>query len=78
MLTDTEILAQAWVAPDDDPDGGGLERAVVEVERSDRDEVRIGVTIDGEGTEHVYLAPDRAVRLAQALIYEASKQWRFP
>lgn len=71
MITELELLAQVWVGGDD----GGLERAVVDVERSDLDEVRIGVTVDGE-TEHVYLAPDRAVRLAQALIFEASKEWK--
>jgi hypothetical protein len=72
-MIDLELLAQVWVGGD----VGGLERAVVEVERTDRDEVRIGVTVDGEDeTTHVYLAPDRAVRLAQALILEASREWR--
>lgn len=70
-MTELELLAQVWVGGD----GGGMERAVLEVERSDRDEVRLGVTEGGE-TTHVYLAPDRAVRLAQALIFEASREWR--
>jgi hypothetical protein len=72
-MTELELLAQVWVGGD----GGGMERAVLEVERSDRDEVRLGVT-EGDETTHVYLAPDRAVRLAQALIFEASREWRLP
>jgi len=76
MITETELLAQVWVY-DETGELGGLERAVVEIERSDRDEVRIGVRIDGDETPtHVYLAPDRAIRLAQALIFEASKEYR--
>lgn len=76
MQAELELLAQVWLDADGD-DFGGLERAVVEVERSDRDEVRIGVTVN-ERTTHTYLAPDRAVRLAQALVFEASKEWRMP
>lgn len=72
-MTELELLAQVWVGGD----SGGMERAVLEVERSDRDEVRLGVT-EGDETTHVYLAPDRAVRLAQALIFEASREWRLP
>lgn len=71
MGVEMELLAQVWVGDD----MGGLERAVIDVERTDRDEVRVGVTEGGE-TTHIYLAPDRAVRLAQALIFEASKEWR--
>lgn len=71
MMTELELLAEVWVGGD----MGGMERAVVEVERSDQDEVRVGVTV-GDETTHVYLAPDRAVRLAQALIFEASKEWK--
>lgn len=72
-----ELLAQVWVDDDAEMGSGSLERAVIEVERSDRDEIRLGIT-QGDETTHIYLAPDRAVRLAQALIFEASKEWRFP
>lgn len=72
-MTELELLASVWVGDD----MGGLERAVIDIERSDRDEVRVGIT-EGDETTHVYLAPDRAVRLAQALIFEASREYRYP
>jgi hypothetical protein len=71
-----ELLAKVWV--DDDETEGSMERAFLDVERTDLDEVRIGVLVPSAPVEHIYLAPDRAVRLAQALIFEASKAWRLP
>lgn len=73
MTVDTELVAQIWAGDED----GTLERCIIHVDRSDLDEVNVMV-VEGNETTHLYLAPDRAVRLAQALIYEASKEWRLP
>jgi hypothetical protein len=75
-MADIDLLAQIWVGDDT----GGLERCTVEVERSDLDEVRLGITEsdDEDGTTHVYLARDRALRLGHALIEQALTEWRMP
>jgi hypothetical protein len=72
---DTEVLAQIWVN-DETGEMGGMERCVITVDRSDQDEVNIMITEDGDERTHLYIAPDRALRLAQALIFEASKEFK--
>jgi len=76
-LTDMEIVAEVWVDADGEngEDLGNLERCVLEIERSDLDEVHLMVRgIDDERT-HVYVARDRALRLGHALIESALKEW---
>lgn len=73
MLADTELLAQVWVGDGDD---GGLERCVIEVERVDADELRIGIRETEEDCTDVYIARDRALKLGHALIEQALKEWR--
>lgn len=79
IISDTEILAQVWV-DDDVPDAvdnglGNLERCVIEIERTDLDELRIGVRRDDDNATHVYIARDRALRLGHALIERALAEW---
>lgn len=70
---DTEIVGGVWVGGED----GDIERCILEIERTDRDEIRIGI-LEGEEPTHVYIAPDRALKFAHALIEEALREWRFP
>lgn len=76
MTVDTEILAQIWVNDDETGSTGELQRCVIHVERSDVDEVNIMIAEDGDVRTHLYVAPDRVLKLAAALIFEASREWR--
>lgn len=69
--TDLELLAQIW-----DDKSEEMKRAVLEIERTDQDEVSLAIKVNHDSDIFVYLEPDRAVQLAQALILEASKEWR--
>lgn len=76
MKVDDKIVAGLWVS-DESGEDGDIVDAIVDIERTDLNELRIGIReIGEEDITHVYIHPDRAVRLAQALIYEASKEWR--
>lgn len=76
-MMDVELLAQVWLGGEE----GSLERAVIEVERSDLDEVRLGVLWGNiaerneDEVQHVYLERDRALRLGHALIEQALAPW---